>query len=180
MKPELTGRSAYALFGVVTVMFVSMVLLGFSLFVLDRSREVTETSQERFRLRSGLCSLINESLRWLSHELEQGRRPKAAENNRPADFEALRVFSLGDAHSGFVAVYDLDYDPQMLEDTPGDPFSLLPPCPLGYMIRATFARQGWSPFTIEAAFRVEPVHIPNSSREYVLHEKPLFWRELRR
>ncbi|MDR3264845.1 MAG: hypothetical protein LBT15_02425 [Synergistaceae bacterium] len=108
-------RRAHALFSVVTFMFLSLLLLGGALIVLDRAMEVTETSLDRFRVRSELLSLMNSSLSWLSREVREGRRPGAPVTDGPlADFETLRVFYANEAPSGTVAVFDLDYDPKRL------------------------------------------------------------------
>jgi hypothetical protein len=162
------------------VMFLSMVSLGVVMTALGRSAEVMEVTLDRSRARSDLLSLMNASLRWLGHEVGEGRRPRAPEGGSLTDFDALRVFSSGDVNLGFVAVYDLEYDPRTLEAVAGEALSFLPLCPLGYMIRATVERQGWAPFTIEAVFRLQPVLTPTDETEYVLERKPLLWRELRR
>lgn len=168
------------LFAVMGFIFLSMVLLGGVLIVLGRSMEVTEASLDRSRVRSELFSLTNASLRWLSQELREGRRPRAFATDDPlTEFDALRVFFSSEARSGTVAVYDLDYDPKRLRDV-RDPLSVLTPCPFGYMIRAIVDRPGWAPFTIEAVFLALPVCTPNDETVYVLEEVPLFWRELRR
>ncbi len=181
-------RRAYVLYSTIALVFLLTFLLGVVVLLLGYSLDVRSVYQSRMNARSELFSLTNISLKWLKAESTAGRVPKAhavEANKKISDCSALRVFLLEDGQGGEVAVFDLGYNPENMEEPMDDPLLFPPAIAYGYMIRARVRKEdsfsaGLAPITMETVLLMKPNIIPGKDPVYILDEEPLFWRELLR